>query len=209
MAVAASPAMRVPAILLLALVVNVLIFTAIEFMVGVKRVRLTPTDDFDIANFIRMNEESREVRSRRDPNAPQKPQSEVQKDLQRLSEANSGGMGNLALDVPEFDVDVGLDLGGNIAIARELTPLVRVPPDYPMRALTDGIEGFVMLRFVVTETGSVEDPEVLRAEPPGVFDRAARRAVQRWKFQPQIRDGKAARVYAISTVRFVLAEDQQ
>ncbi len=203
-----STPFRIPLILVVAVVANILIFTAIEFMVGSKRVRLTPTENIDIANFIRMEEQSREVRSRRDPSAPQKPQSEVQKDLQRLSQAGSGGMGDMAFDVPDFDVDVGLELGGNIAIARELTPLVRVPPEYPMRALSDGIEGFVMLRFIVTETGSVEDPEVLRSEPPGVFDRAARRSVMRWKFQPQIREGKPSRVYAISTVRFVLAEEE-
>jgi protein TonB len=209
MAAAMHPSLRLPAILLAALIVNVLIFTAIEFMVGVKRVRLTPTEDFDIANFIRMQEDSREVRSRREPTAPQKPQSEVQKDLQRLSSATSSGLGDLEFDVPDFDVEVGLDLGGDIAIARELTPLVRVPPDYPVRALTDGIEGYVMLRFIVTETGSVEDPEVLRSEPSGVFERAARRSVLRWKFQPQIRNGKPTRVYAISTVRFVLADKEE
>lgn len=205
-AVTANPHLRVPVVLLAALVINFFLFTAIEFMIGVKRVRLTPTEDFDIANFIRMEEDSREVRSRREPTAPQKPQNEIQKDLQRLSSASSG-LGDMAFDVPDFDIDVGLDLGGDIAVARELTPLVRVPPDYPVRALTDGTEGYVMLRFIVTETGSVEDPEVLRAEPPGVFDRAARRSVLRWKFQPQIRDGKPTRVYAISTVRFVLAKE--
>ena len=203
-----KPGARLPMIVLSALLVNVVLFTAIELMVGFKRVRLTPTEDFDIANFIRMQEESREVRSRRDPNAPQKPQSEVQKDLERLSAAGSGTLGDLALDVPQFDIDVGLDLGG-IALARELTPLVRVPPEYPMKALADEIEGFVMLRFIVTETGSVEDPEVLRSDPPRIFDRAALRAVLRWKFQPQIRDGKPARVVAISRVVFVLAEEDR
>lgn len=206
---ALKPGARLPMILLTALLVNVVLFTTIELLVGVKRVRLTPTDDFDIANFIRMQEESREVRSRRDPNAPQKPQSEVQKDLERLSAAGSGNLGDLSLDVPQFDIDVGLDLGSGIALARELTPLVRVPPEYPMKALADEIEGFVLLRFTVTETGSVEDPEVLRADPPRIFDRAALRAVLRWKFQPQIRDGKPARVLAISKVTFVLAEENQ
>lgn len=209
MATAIQPGFRIPFIFLTAVVVNILIFTAIEFMVGIKRVRLTETENVDIANFIRMQEQSREVRSRRDPNAPQKPQSEVQKDLQRLSQAGTGGVGGMEFDVPEFEVDIGVDLGGGVAIARELTPLVRVPPEYPMRALADGIEGYVMLRFIVTETGSVEDPEVIRAEPPGVFDRSARRSVLRWKFQPQIRDGKPSRVYAISTVRFVLAEEPE
>lgn len=205
-AVSSSPHARLPVILLAALLINLLLFTAIEFMVGAKRVRLTQTEDFNIANFIRMQEDSREVRSRREPTAPQKPQAEVQKDIQRLTSASSGP-GDMTFELPEYDVDVGLDLGGDIAIARELTPLVRVPPVYPPRATRDEVEGYVTLRFVVTETGSVENPEVLRSEPPGVFDRAAMRAVMRWKFQPHIRNGKAVRVYAINTINFELLEE--
>ncbi len=202
------PHLRIPVILLVTVLVNILLFTAIEFMVGVKRVRLTETEDFDVANFIRMQEPSREVRSRRDPTAPQKPQSEVQRDLQRLSSASTG-VGGLAFDVPDvdIDVDVELDLGGEIAIARELTPIVRVPPEYPMRASEDNVEGFVTLRFIVNETGSVEDPEVIRSEPPGVFDKAALRAVKRWKFQPLIRNGKPVRVYGVNTIAFKVQEE--
>ncbi len=206
-ATALHPHLRIPAILLATLLVNVLLFTAIEFMVGVKRVRLTETEDFAIANFIRMQEPSREVRSRRDPTAPQKPQSEVQRDLQRLSSASSAGVGSLEFEVPEVDVDVELDLGGEIAIARELTPIVRVPPEYPMRASENNVEGFVTLRFIVNETGSVEDPEVIRSEPPGVFDKAALRAVMRWKFQPLIRNGKPVRVYGVNTIAFKVQEE--
>lgn len=205
--VAITPALRVPVILLAALIANVILFTLIEYMVGSKRIRLTDTQSPDISNFIRMQEESREVRSRRDPNAPQKPQSEVQRDLERLQSADSGSGADLEFDVPDFDVDLGLDLGGDIQIARELTPLVRVPPDYPTKALMDGTEGYVILRFTVTETGSVEDPEVLRAEPPNLFERSARRAVLRWKYQPQIRDGKPARVISITKVNFVIGPE--
>jgi protein TonB len=154
-----------------------------------------------------VQEQSREVRSRRDPNAPQKPQSEVQRDMQRL-QASSGVGSGMEFDVPDFDINVGLDMGGDIAIARELTPLVRVPPDYPVRALMEGVEGYVILRFTVTETGSVEDPEVLRADPPNMFERAARRAVLRWKYQPQIRDGKPTRVVTLTRVTFVIGTEE-
>ena len=63
--------LKMPAVILTALVVNILMFTAIEYMVGLKRIRLSDVTDIDIANFIRVNEESRDVRSRRDPKAPQ------------------------------------------------------------------------------------------------------------------------------------------
>jgi protein TonB len=197
---------KVPMIILTAIVANVLIWTAIEYMIGQRRVRLTEGTNVDIANFIRMQEQSREVRSRRDPKAPEKPQQEMQQDLHKLQAASGGAMSSLSVDIPDIDLD--LDLGGSIAIARELTPLVRIPADYPLSALAKEIEGWVLVRFTVTETGSVADPEVLRSEPPGVFDRSAIRAVLKWKYQPQIVDGKPAPVLTYTRLRFEMEKEE-
>ena len=197
---------RIPAILFTALLINVLLFSVIQYMVGNPRLRLTDVSEFDIANFIRMQEPSREVRSRRDPQAPEKPRSEQQEAMRQLARSTAGGLSGLEVDIPDLDIDVGVDVG-DIQIARELTPLVRIPPDYPTRALARSIEGFVILRFTITETGAVENPEVLRAEPPGVFESAALRAVIRWKYQPQIRDGKPRRVVSIARITFELMDE--
>lgn len=194
-------------IVLAAMLVNVIMFTAIEYMVGNSRVRLTDTTDFDISNFIRVQEQSRDVRSRRDPVAPQKPENEMQQDLQRLSNlANSGGVSGLDVSMP--DINLEIDVGGTIQIARELTPLVRIPPEYPMSARGKRVEGYVILRFTVTESGSVANPEVLRSDPPGIFDRAASRAVLRWKYQPQIVDGRPTSVVSFTRINFEMAEDE-
>lgn len=203
-----SHAGRIPIVLFTALLVNVLLFSVIQYMVGNPRLRLTDVSDFEIANFIRMQEQSREVRSRRDPKAPEKPETEQQQAMRQLAQANTGGVGGLQVDVPEMDIEVGVDIG-DIQIAREMTPLVRIPPEYPQRAAARGVEGYVLMRFIVTETGAVEAPEVLRAEPPGYFESAARRAVLRWKYQPQIRDGKPTRVVAMARLRFELLEEAQ
>ena len=197
--------LKLPAIIIIALVVNVVMFTAIEYMVGMKRVRLTDTSDIQVANFIRMAEQSPDVRSRRDPTAPQKPQQTAQEDLVKLAKSGSS-LGNVRLAVQMPDVDI--DMTGNIQIARELQPIVRIPPEYPMRARTARIEGFVELRFTVTEAGTVENPEVFRAMPPGVFDSAAIRAVRRWKYQPQMVDGKPRAVVTYTRLRFELAEPE-
>jgi len=195
---------RLPLIIIAALVVNVLMFTAIELMVGMKRIRLGDASNVDIASFIRMAEQSRDVRSRRDPKAPEKPPQEMQQDLRRLNAATSSNLTGMSIDIPDIDIDIGF--GGDIAIARELTPLVRVPPEYPMSALSRRIEGFVILSFTVTETGSVIDAEVLRAEPEGVFDRAALRAVSRFKYQPQFVDGKPVQVKTYTKLSFLMRD---
>ena len=198
---------KLPVVIIAALAINVLMFTAIELMIGMGRIRLTNASDIDIANFIRVADESREVHSRRDAKAPEKPRQEMQQEIQRLAQAAKGSAGTMSFSVSMPDVDI--DLGGGIQIARELTPLVRIPADYPITALMKGIEGFVELRFTVTETGSVANPEVLRADPPGVFERAAIRAVLKWKYQPQMVNGKPTAVVTYTRLRFVIEEAGQ
>ena len=73
------------------------------------------------------------------------------------------------------------------------TPVVRVEPRFPVTALRDGISGWVKLSFSIDESGAVTDVQILQAEPRGGFEREAARALRRWKYQPQVVDGKAIR----------------
>ena len=65
----------------------------------------------------------------------------------------------------------------------------RVNPDYPASAERKGIEGFVDMQFVATATGEVKDIVVTNAQPQGVFEDSAMRALKRWKFKPTQIDG--------------------
>ncbi len=70
--------------------------------------------------------------------------------------------------------------------------LVRsVPPQYPNAALRRRQEGWVQVEFTVTSDGAVANARVLDADPPRTFDRAALDAVQRWSFNPALRNGTA------------------
>jgi len=87
-------------------------------------------------------------------------------------------------------------------------PIFQVPPQYPRRAAERGIEGCVVLKYVVTEVGSVRDPEVIQSIPQGIFDRAAIRAALRYKYKPLIRDGNAVEVEGVTQrITFVLEGD--
>jgi protein TonB len=198
-----NAAVRLSVFVLVALLVNIALFTTIQYLVVNRQFRLADTTQFDIANFIRMAERPREVSSRRDPKAPKKPDAEAQQDIERLARATkAGGLAGLSVDVPNIEFDVGVDVGGGIQIARELTPLVRIPPEYPIAAAKMGREGVVLVRFTVTETGSVADPEIMQSDPPGVFDRAAIRAVLKWKYQPQLVNGEPVSVVSYTRFRF-------
>ena len=73
-------------------------------------------------------------------------------------------------------------------------------PQYPPRAAERGTEGWVELVFVISASGTVQDAEVMNSHPGNVFDRAALRAVRRWKYNPKIQDGKPIERHGV-TVR--------
>jgi len=72
----------------------------------------------------------------------------------------------------------------------ELQAIVRVKPKYPMWAERDNIEGWVQLAFDVNETGKVENVSVIDSEPKRIFNKAARKALLKWKYQVILVDGK-------------------
>ena len=77
--------------------------------------------------------------------------------------------------------------------------IVGVRPIYPRRAQTRGIEGHVIVEYVVTATGAVRNPAVVEAEPPGIFDRAAIQSVLHYKFRPRVVDGEAVEARGVRT----------
>jgi TonB family protein len=72
--------------------------------------------------------------------------------------------------------------GSSIVSDGEPTRLIGVTPDYPPAAAAAGIEGHVDVRFTLSPTGTVVAPEVVSAEPAGIFDAAALAAVSRWRY---------------------------
>ncbi|PCK08586.1 MAG: hypothetical protein COA42_08255 [Alteromonadaceae bacterium] len=137
-------------------------------------------------------------RQKRDENSQPKPRSLAKKPVQKKSppppkiqttQARSNNNGHaLVAAIP--DLGSGNDLI-NIQGNRRATPIVRIPPQYPQGPLARNIEGWVLVAFTITHTGTVTDVKVIDAEPSNTFNRAARRAIERWKYQPKMVDGKA------------------
>ena len=69
-------------------------------------------------------------------------------------------------------------------------PIMRVTPVYPSRASRRGIEGWAEVAFTINTNGATENIRVVGEDPPGVFGRATMKAVRKWKYKPQVIDGK-------------------
>ena len=66
-----------------------------------------------------------------------------------------------------------------------LRPMIQVEPEYPERAIEQGIQGYVELDVTVDAEGTVERVAIVSSVPAGVFDEAARNAAMRWRYPPQ------------------------
>jgi TonB family protein len=89
---------------------------------------------------------------------------------------------------PPSDLGVAAEF---INTSLQLVPFVRVNPDYPPEALTEKLEGRVIVELTVTATGEVEDAHVVESTDAR-FDASALSAVQQWKYLPRIVAGKRA-----------------
>jgi len=85
-----------------------------------------------------------------------------------------------------------------------LTPLAKIPPLYPMRAMRRGIEGWVKVRFRVNTQGRVEQPSILASDPEKVFDQSVINCISQWKFKPGTVEGIPVDTLAETTIRFEL-----
>lgn len=132
------------------------------------------------------------------------------------------------IDIPKFDFAMGgSDLSGGLQIsmapkqkdlrasmlntAFKLSEVDQPPriirklaPLYPFSAKRKSIQGKVTLRFIVTKQGKVIEPSVVKADPEGIFENSAIKAILRWRFKPAIKDGRAVDVVIIAPVKFEL-----
>jgi protein TonB len=104
---------------------------------------------------------------------------------------------NVAPPKVQASTDIGGPGGMNIAEGDYL-PIVRVAPVYPARALSRGLEGYVDMSFTVTTTGTVRDPVVIFSTS-SLFERAAIRAVLKFKYKPRVVDGVPVDVPNVKT----------
>jgi TonB family protein len=81
--------------------------------------------------------------------------------------------------------------------------ILKEPPVYTEAARKERVQGLVILRLVIDETGQVDEVEVLKELPYGLTDNAIA-AVKKWKFEPARHEGKPVAVLYNITINFRL-----
>lgn len=94
--------------------------------------------------------------------------------------------------------------GQGAGVVRSAKLIKRVDPVYPERAKQAQITGSVTVKIHVSESGEVLHSLIVSSEPAGLFDQSAVTAIEKWKFEPAVKNGKRVASYLIQKVSFKL-----
>lgn len=147
-----------------------------------------------------MNTKDRALKrpSQQQPDEPPPPPKLTQTSRPNVDKAS------MSADLSGFDM-AGMNL--DAPVDGDALAIVRVLPRYPSRALSRGIEGWVLLEFAIDQIGQAMDPIVIDSDPKGTFDRSAINAVKKWKYRPMVEKGKPAIRYGVrQMVSFQIAK---
>jgi len=200
-----NPAIRIPVALLSAAVVTAGILFVMQLLIATGEKALSEESDRYFLDFVRVRQEEAVETKDRKVEKPQAPEEAPPAAPQPRTD-NVGDVGGVSVNISgPGSTDIDMDIGGTgwVVSDGEYLPIVKVAPEYPRRALQRGIEGYVIVEYTVTKLGTVVNPRVIEADPPGVFDDAAMKSAL--KYKPRVVDGEAIDVAGVRTIiRFEL-----
>ncbi len=193
------------------------LFWWMQYMVMNNQEGFQKTDNIQMTEFVRLKRESKtQVKERQIPEQPkpkkQPPPPKMQVQSTKMVSTHIADMDMPNLDIPlqstsfSGSVLTGQKVAvGKMQISTNVIPLVRIPPIYPMRAANRRIQGWVKVEFTITKEGTVKNPVIVASKPSSIFNRAALKAIKRWKFKPHIMAGVAQEQRAVQTLEFKLS----
>jgi protein TonB len=181
------------------------LFLLMQALIKSDKSPFTDAPTGSLLDFVRLQDEQELLTKKRKPKPPPPPD-EPPPDMPKPTFDTNISMG---VEIGGVDMDLNIDMGGTGGFSSdgEYLPIVKVAPVYPRRALTRGIEGYVILEFTVTRMGTVMNPVVIEAKPSGIFDRAALQAALKFKYKPKVVNGEPIEVRGVrNIIRFELED---
>ena len=145
------------------------------------------------------------IQTQQKPEKPEEPE-QMPPDLAppRVEMVRPDASGISGIGMAPVKINAGIKLGGLGLGASDgdYMPIVKVAPIYPSRALSRGIEGYVIVEFTVTRRGTVIDPFVVESftesgNPTRLFNNAALKAALKFKYKPKIINGEPVDVAGV------------
>lgn len=184
--IAKTSLLRIVASLIVGAIVTFALFAGMQALIkqdGQRTVEVTPIKVFSSILDIPEEKVIQITRLKPPPVMQEAPTTPIEMPLEPSSNT---GFTNV-IKIPGIETGI-VDFNVQ-AIDQQPRPIVRIDPRYPAVAANNGIEGFVRLSFSVSGSGEVTDVNVIESEPRRVFDKAAKQALRKWRYQPKMVSG--------------------
>lgn len=185
-------ALRLSLSALLALLITTLLLAVMQTLIQQDELNINMAESRKIAD-IQMGKTDIDVNvDARKPDKPETPQEEPPP-LQETAMMENAVDTRAVSVTPSFAGELSLGGARLSASDGEYLPIVKVPPEYPRRALSRNIEGSCIVEFTVTKTGSVRDPKVVECSST-LFEQTSMQAVLKFKYKPRVENGEPVEV---------------
>ncbi len=176
-----------------------------QLLIATGRGAITETRNFRIADFVRI-ERNEVIETKKDkPEKPPEPELPPDMPSPDMSSNLDNALG-ISISAPTLNASLNVGRIGFGVNDGEYLPIVKVAPIYPSRALSRGIEGYVIVEFTVTRTGTVRDVFVVESTS-SLFERSATEAALKFKYKPRVIDGEPVEVTGVrNKITFEIAE---
>ncbi len=163
-----------------------------QLLIATGRGALTEATSFRVTDFVRV-ERNEVIESKRDqPEKPPEPETPPEMPTPNQADSFDNSMA-VSMSAPAMDANLSVGGVGFGISDGEYLPIVKVAPVYPNRALTRGLEGYVIVEFTVTPQGTTRDAVAIESTS-SLFERAAVEAALKFKYKPRVIDGQAVEV---------------
>lgn len=191
---------RYPIAVLLAALITIGLFIIMRNLIIGSEAKLDDPVKGTVIDFVRLKQDETVQTKKRKPKKPPKPEEPPPE----MTQPQAQQQDSMSADASTMSFSAALEsdsgLQGGLALESgdgEYLPIVKVAPIYPRRALSRGIEGYVIVEFTVTKNGSVSNPVVVEANPPDIFNQAAVNAAKKFKYKPRVIDGNPTEVVGV------------
>ena len=163
-----------------------------QLLIATGEEAVTDAERFRMDEFVRVERNEVIETKKQKPEKPPEPEVPPEMPDPQTSNQFDNSMA-VSVSAPTTQVNLNVSGVGFGVSDGEYLPIVKVAPVYPSRALSRGLEGYVIVEFTVTQTGAVKDVFVVESTS-SLFERAAVDAAYKFKYKPRVIDGIAVEV---------------
>ena len=172
------------------------LFWVMQYMIETADRSLNEGGATNFVDFVRLKRNEEIDRIDRKPKKPPEPEEPPPEPAPPQLDNLNPSAETIAVSAPPASTDIQMDGGFSLGVGEgDYLPIVKVAPIYPQRALARGIEGYCVVQYTVTTSGTIRDPFVIEDQcTSSMFHRASVEAALKFKYKPRVVDGQAIEV---------------